>query len=646
VTSNAPTINPPATRDNAVPAVPRNVTSPDTGWLKTLAGRCARYRYEIAPAAGNIVLTGLAWTEYAGGTGWSAGLSYSAATLACGTLAGFALKHKHQHLAAGGAGLAAVFADVGVNALAGPSAPGLIATAIATIASYAVYAPWLTQRRHDRMALHVQAAKAGLAADGQGLAAAAPGITGGTVEETAVYRALAALGATPLSLDAFHADAHGWYVLVTLPPGKATSPAAILARRGQLEANLGLPGRLRLAQGPQGNQLIVKMQTDDPLASVTPWPGPSITSVKQPMTIGVFADGSPVLLDLMDDHVLIAGATDKGKSGVINVVAGNLAPLPDVKMLGIDMKPGALELGPWADVMLALADGAKAAEALVEFVVREMELRGEHLATLRGPNGEPVRKWIPGNPEADPESPEWGHGPLWVVIIDELAELVRQTPKVADRLITLNQVARAMGIRILAATQSPSERAFGGKGTDARQQYGTRVGLGVNETVTINLILGAGALGAGWRLDELDAPGKFMISSRRYSKPGEARGYWMSDAQIVTVASANSRHGEGPDLRPPDGGGSKPRLLKSVPCFPDGTEIPANRLPLWRALDQRGAQGATIVELLGQVAGSGLNQRTSISDPLQAWKARGWVVDGGRRDASKVYVLATHAEAA
>jgi hypothetical protein len=108
VTSNAPTINPPATRDNAVPAVPRNVTSPDTGWLKTLAGRCARYRYEIAPAAGNIVLTGLAWTEYAGGTGWSAGLSYSAATLACGTLAGFALKHKHQHLAAGGAGLAAV----------------------------------------------------------------------------------------------------------------------------------------------------------------------------------------------------------------------------------------------------------------------------------------------------------------------------------------------------------------------------------------------------------------------------------------------------------------------------------------------------------------------------------------------------------
>lgn len=640
MTSDTRTLENLTTRDFAVPTS-RHVTS--TG--PSLVDRAIRYRYELAPAAGNLTLTGLAWTEYAGGTGWETGLAYGAATTVCGALAGFALKHKHQHLAAGGAGLTLALADIGINAIAGPAPVGLIASAIATIASYVVYSPWLTARRHDRLALHVQAAKAGTLPGGGGLALAAPGMTGGTPEETAVYRGLAALGATPLAIDAFQSNATGWVALVTLPPGKSTSPAAVCAKAKQLQANIGLPGRLSLTQGPQGNQLIVRMQTNDPLADVIPWPGPSITSVKQTMELGKFDDGSPILLDVMDDHILIAGSTDKGKSGVQNVIVANLAPCPDVKILGIDMKPGALELGPWQDVMMLLADGPKGAQEVADVVVAEMQRRGQYLATLRGPNGEPVRKWIPGNPDADPDSPEWGHGPAWILVIDELAELVRQAPKVADSLITLNQVARAMGIRIIAATQSPSERAFGGKGTDARQQYGTRIGLGANESVTVNLILGAGALGAGWTLTDLDAPGKLMIASRRYTKPREARAFWINDAQIVATARLNAKH-PGDTIKPPPTGGPKPRLLKSVPCFPDGTEIPDTRLPLWQALDRHGADGATILELLAEVAGSGLNQRTSISDPLQSWKARGWVVDGGRRDASKVFILATHAEAA
>lgn len=613
--------------------------------LGALAGHVFRYRYELAPAAGNVVLTGLAWAEYMGGTNWETGLAYGAATATSAALAGFALKHKHPQLAAGGAGLALALTDIGINALAGPAPVGLIASAIATIASYVVYSPWLTARRHERLALHVQAAKAGTLPGGEGLALAAPGMTGGTVEETAVYRGLAALGATPLSIDAFQSNANGWVGLGTLPPGRTTSPAAVCAKVKQLQANIGLPGKLSLTQGPQGNQLIVRMQTNDPLAAVIPWPGPSITSVKEPMQVGLFEDGTPVLLDVMDDHILIAGSTDKGKSGLQNIIVANLVGVPDAKVLGIDMKPGALELGPWQDNMLALADGPKGAEAVADFVIEEMKRRGEMLGAMRGPNGEPVRKWIPGNPDADPDSPEWGHGPAWILVIDELAELVRQVPKVADSLITLNQVARAMGIRIIAATQSPSERAFGGKGTDARQQYGTRFGLGVNESVTVNLVMGAGALGAGWRLTDLDAPGKLMVSSRRYTQPATARGFWISDAQIVTTSRLNAKD-RGQHL-PPDGtGGPKPRLLKSVPCFPDGSEIPDSKQPLWQALDRRGTQGATILELLGEVAGSGLNQRTSISDPLQAWKARGWVVDGGRRDASKVFILAHHAEAA
>lgn len=613
-----------------------------------LSAWASRRRYELAPFAGNAALTSLAWCEYMAGTGIGTGLAYGAGTIAAGSLAGFALKHKHPHVAAVGAGLTGLLADVGINAMAGPSPAGLITTAIATVASYIVYVPWLTKRRHERLALQVQAAKAGTLPDGLGLAATAPGIVGGTTEETAIYRGLAALGATPLAIDAFHHTAHGWAAIVTLPPGKSTSPAAIANRAKQLEANMGLPGRLRLAQGPQGNQLLVRMETRDPLAEVIPWSGPSIRSCKQLLAIGKFADGTTVWLDVMKDHILIGGSTDRGKSGIANIIVAGLAPCLDVELMGIDMKPGALELGPWADVMTLLADGADGARRVLAILKQDMRDRGQYLSTLRGPDGAPVRKWIPGNPDADPESEEWGHGPAKILLIDELAELVRQAPDVANELVTLNQVARAMGIRIIACTQSPSERAFGGKGTDARQQYGTRIGLGVNETVAVNLILGSGALGAGWTLHELNAPGKFMIMSARYSTPAEARGQWISDAQIAETARANARHKtpEDGDPTPPGGGGPKPRLLKSVPCFPDGSEIPNNRLPLWQALESRGAEGATIVELLRMVAGSGLNQRTSISDPLQAWKARGWIVDGGRRDASKVFILAHHAEAA
>ncbi|MFE3139672.1 hypothetical protein [Streptomyces scopuliridis] len=48
--------------------------------------------------------------------------------------------------------------------------------------------------------------------------------------------------------------------MVSLPAGKQTSAEAVIAKRQQLEANLALPGKLRLAVGPQANELIVRMQ--------------------------------------------------------------------------------------------------------------------------------------------------------------------------------------------------------------------------------------------------------------------------------------------------------------------------------------------------------------------------------------------------
>nr|WP_239069575.1 FtsK/SpoIIIE domain-containing protein [Streptomyces sp. SID13666] len=380
------------------------------------------------------------------------------------------------------------------------------------------------------------------------------------------------------------------------------------------------------------------MQVTDPLASPIDWPGPSITSIEQPLTLGVYPDGSTILIDLSEDHVLVGGGTNQGKSAAVNVIIGDLVSCDDVQILGIDMKPGALELGPWRKNLLMLADNAEQARQVLAAVKAEMIRRGQYLATLRGPNGEPVRKWTSK------------HGPYWVLIIDELAELLRQAPDVLNELVTINQVARAMGIRVVAATQSPSEQAFGGKGTDARQQYGTRVGLPVHETTPINMIYGAGALGAGWRLDWLDKPGKVMVSSARYGEPNEGRCYWMSDARIVATSNAHATANPGPGPEPEDDptppaprgggpGGIRP-TLRSVPVFPNGEEIPGRRVPLWRALQQAGDAGLTLNDVVAMDL-DGYAARTSVQAPLAQWAAKGWVDDTRSRDRAKVYRLIT-----
>lgn len=613
-----------------------------------ICGWCVRRRYELAPAAANTAVTSLAWAQHLAGTTPTTGLAYAAGTIIMGAITGWTLNNQATKAAAATGAATAVLAEAGINAMAGPGAAGLIATAVTTIGSYALYGPWLLRHRRKLAASAGTGSPALAGAGSQELAAADPlalAATGSqpSREERTLHAGLAALGVVPLAIDGYTADANGWAALVTLPPGKSTSPAAVRAQRDQLSNNMGLAGRLRLADGPNGNQLYVKVDLHDVLAAPIPWPGPAITSVKQLMPLGVFEDGEEILLDLVKDHILIAGATDSGKSGVENVILGNLAACTDAVVLGIDMKPGALELGPWEATMEMLADNADDAADVFSVVKKEMTRRGRHLSTLKGPGGERVRKWVAGDPNAPEGSDAWGHGPFWFLVIDELAELLRQAPDLVKELLTLNQVARAMGIRIIAATQSPSAKAFGGSGTDARQQYGTRIGLGVNEPVTVNLILGPGAYGAGWALDDLDKPGKLMVSNHMHKQPREGRCFWSSDAQIFTTAG---KHGKAQRPVPPTDGGPGGRFLKSVPCYPDGSRIPENRVQLWQAVDRRGAQGVTINNLIGDGL-EGLNTRTAISDPIQAWKAKGWVVEiGTAEDRSKLFAVARHVKAA
>jgi hypothetical protein len=600
---------------------------------------CARRRYELAPGAATSGLTALSWLHHASEVSIAEHGVYGAATAAAAALTAGGLKHKHKGVATASAGGMVVLADVWIGAALGPSVPSLIAGALLTGGAYAAYIPWLVRSRRDQLALQVKAAKAGVTAQALGASTAEPGLTGSTQEETALLRALVALlKIPPVDVKLDYAP-FGWRALVVLPPGSNTAPQKVIARRDQLASNLGLPGKLRLAKGERDNELVVSLYESDPLAAPIPWPGPMTATCTEPAVLGIDAFGRVVQIPLLYNHTLIGGATDNGKSGVQAVLIAYAVACRDAEVLLVDMKPGAVEFGPWRDCALALADSPSRAMQLLKTVWAEVERRGALLAEL----GE--KKWLPGK-----------HGPAWFVFIDELAELIRRVPAAAKLIESLLQVARFVGITLVCATQSPSNRVFGGS-TDGRQQYQVRIGLGAKESTTSNLIFGPGAYGDGWCLDELDAPGKFLHWNREHQVPVEARAFWMSDEDVAATShryaqqtdDEATQHPEpSPDPEddptppqpptPPSGGPGRGRpVLRAVPTFPDGTEIADDRhLALWQAIEKAGPKGITIDSLVA-LGLPDFNARSSVNGPLGQWRHKGWVIEAGKQGRAMAY---------
>jgi S-DNA-T family DNA segregation ATPase FtsK/SpoIIIE len=146
--------------------------------------------------------------------------------------------------------------------------------------------------------------------------------------------------------------AWGWSVRVVLPRGKTVRAA--LDQMASIESALGArPGAIRIEPDPtDARALTLRVIESDPHAKPITWPGLTApasgqASIRRPVELGVFEDGSPVLVPLAWRHVLIGGATGSGKSGLLNVLLAVLTGCPDVIVWGVDLKAG-MELRPWA----------------------------------------------------------------------------------------------------------------------------------------------------------------------------------------------------------------------------------------------------------------------------------------------------------
>ena len=166
-------------------------------------------------------------------------------------------------------------------------------------------------------------------------------------------------------------------------------------------------------------------------------------------------------------HLLIAGATGSGKSVCINTIVGSIlmrAKPDEVKLVMID--PKKVELGIYNGIphlITPVVTDPKKASIALQRVVREMERRYDLFSDSKTKNIETYNDKIRKDNEKRNEDEKVALLPYWVVIIDELADLMLVCSKeVEDSIMRITQMARAAGIHLIVATQRPSTNVITG----------------------------------------------------------------------------------------------------------------------------------------------------------------------------------------
>jgi S-DNA-T family DNA segregation ATPase FtsK/SpoIIIE len=189
---------------------------------------------------------------------------------------------------------------------------------------------------------------------------------------------------------------------------------------------------------------------------------------KLTLALGKTIHGEPFVSDLGTmPHLLIAGSTGTGKSVSVNAMLSSIlfrASPDDVRLIMID--PKRLELGMYEDIPHLLTpvvvDPKQASNAL-RWAVREMEERYKTLAAVGVRNIEQYNRNLrlaqeeAKGPVLDDNGNEVKPLPFIVVLIDELADLMMVAGnEVEESIARLAQMARAVGIHLILATQRPS----------------------------------------------------------------------------------------------------------------------------------------------------------------------------------------------
>ncbi len=258
-----------------------------------------------------------------------------------------------------------------------------------------------------------------------------------------------------------------------------------------------------------------------------------------PLTVWLGKDvsGKNVHADLAKmPHLLVAGTTGAGKSGCVNAMLSSilLRATPDeVRLLLVD--PKQVELNHYEAIphlLTPVITSPRMAANALQNLVREMEWRYGVMAVAR----------TRSLPELNKHRIEQGDEtlPYILCVIDELADLMMVAPgDVEDSIIRLAQKARAVGIHLVLATQSPRVDVITGM---IKANVPSRIAFSVSSQTDSRVILDQNGA------ESLLGQGDMLFSAVGSSKLHRIQGAYIDEPQIAQLTEFWAGQGE-PQLR-------------------------------------------------------------------------------------------------
>lgn len=255
---------------------------------------------------------------------------------------------------------------------------------------------------------------------------------------------------------------------------------------------------------------------------------PEWKQIKDPLLIAIGKDisGKPFYFSIKDmPHLLIAGTTGSGKSICINSLITSIlyrATPEEVKFVLVD--PKRVELSLYSDIPHLLTPvivNPKQAATVLSYIAGEMERRYELLSLHR------VRNIQTYNQKAISEGIE--PLPYIVIIIDELNDLMLVAPsEVEDVVVRISQMARAIGIHLVVATQRPSTDVITGL---IKSNITTRIAFSVGSQIDSRVILDTPGA------EKLIGRGDMLFLTQSLLKPIRLQSPYISEAEVQSVTA-------------------------------------------------------------------------------------------------------------